>query len=436
MYYSEYGLYIYEKSKIVFDLFNGDIYTLNEAYFCNLFQLLNENFCQDKNIENELRNLFTKKNQINQIVPKIKDVKINVTNLCNLKCTYCYANHGNYGEMNDIMTLETAEKICHFIKKKFGETLERITFFGGEPLLNIDIIEYICNFFYDKGITYYTITNLTCFNSKVKEVLSKYNIYTTVSLDGPKNIHDYCRMHKDGKGTYEEVINNIDKIRKTSFFRGIEATYTKYTQNEYNKEELLSFLNGRTDVRYAVIADVDTNNPALQLDKKIDTNENSIKENVDKAINSIMDDSKTILVDDIYSAILGLFTKKEKVTFCGSGIYSITIDSTGQIWPCQAYIGKKDYIIADINQEKFVYNEKILNKIKKFNYYDIKCKNCVARYWCGKCAIGNDDKLQNCQISNEKCKRNQIITEKVIFKMIGLMERGEFEKFNERLIEV
>ena len=68
---------------------------------------------------------------------------IHLANDCNLRCVYCYANGGVYKSKHDILKREMADKIIDAFFNQYDE-IEHIQFFGGEPLLNMDMLEYIC----------------------------------------------------------------------------------------------------------------------------------------------------------------------------------------------------------------------------------------------------------------------------------------------------
>lgn len=80
---------------------------------------------------------------------KFKRITLCVSNDCNLRCKYCYAGGGNYGGNRFIMDKETALEFVNFCYRELDE-LECIMFFGGEPLLNWKIVEFICKEFEDR----------------------------------------------------------------------------------------------------------------------------------------------------------------------------------------------------------------------------------------------------------------------------------------------
>src|SRR6266566_5370594 len=75
---------------------------------------------------------------------------INIANACNLWCSYCYADHGQYHAPSSLMQPDTAVAI---VTKCLGlyDNIRLIQFFGGEPLLNIEAIEAVCQYLNSRG---------------------------------------------------------------------------------------------------------------------------------------------------------------------------------------------------------------------------------------------------------------------------------------------
>lgn len=64
---------------------------------------------------------------------------------CNLACKYCYAQQGTYGEeCEKVMSLDTLKNAVKYTLRKYPKGINKIQFFGGEPLINIDLIEEGC----------------------------------------------------------------------------------------------------------------------------------------------------------------------------------------------------------------------------------------------------------------------------------------------------
>ena len=106
---------------------------------------------------------------------------------CNLACRYCYIHKGQKH-----MSPETAGRIVDFIFQSTppGEKID-IGFFGGEPLLEVELIKTIVGMITDhrlyesERVLFSVITNGTLFSDEIAASLKQYNITLGISCDGP-----------------------------------------------------------------------------------------------------------------------------------------------------------------------------------------------------------------------------------------------------------
>lgn len=138
---------------------------------------------------------------------------------CNFRCTYCYEKF----EKN-AMSKEIMDAIVGYIdlKIKTERLIENvhISWFGGEPLLNLQGIEYIskkviklcdsANVRYSSDIT----TNGFLLSEKVYRKLTNLKVTNyQITVDGEKQYHDSQRILKNGKGTFDRIIENLNRIK-------------------------------------------------------------------------------------------------------------------------------------------------------------------------------------------------------------------------------
>jgi uncharacterized protein len=146
-----------------------------------------------------------------------------VTKACQLHCKYCYLVGKNY---NEVMSYETATKVIDYIVNSkdniFNGNAIVLDFIGGEPLLEIDLISDICEYFitkvseckhrWSKNYRFRITTNgLLYSNPKVQNFISKYhkNIDISISIDGTQEKNDINRVFSDGSGSYQKIINSV-----------------------------------------------------------------------------------------------------------------------------------------------------------------------------------------------------------------------------------
>jgi len=151
--------------------------------------------------------------------PKVLYLTILPTMNCNMECFYCFEE-----KYNSSMSIETAEKLTHFIKDSLKrEKYEgiHIGWFGGEPLLKVDVIEYISKdvikFCYENNIKYYSdiVTNGTLFDKEnIKSLVNECKIQLAqITIDGVNETNNKRRKLKNNQKSFELIVKNIDMLR-------------------------------------------------------------------------------------------------------------------------------------------------------------------------------------------------------------------------------
>jgi uncharacterized protein len=184
---------------------------------------------------------------------KTKTITFVDTEDCNLKCSYCYEMH----KTGRRMTKQVAKDAIDFLfdEEKVNGYYSQVTspavileFIGGEPLLEIELMDYIVEYFKFKAFEVgspwcynYMIsftTNGTTFETdeRVQAFLdrNKGKVSVGITIDGNKELHDSCRKFHDGRGSYDIVEKSIKKWVATE-----ENPQTKITLSPQN----IGFLN-------------------------------------------------------------------------------------------------------------------------------------------------------------------------------------------------
>lgn len=143
---------------------------------------------------------------------------LQVTQNCNLRCKYCVysGSYSNRVHSNKRMSFETAKSAIDFLYAHSSMTTSiGIGFYGGEPLLEFDLlkkcVEYAKMKFIGKDLSFTLTTNATLLTEEIMKFFVKNNFFVTISFDGPQVIQDKNRVMADGKsGSFETVMKNVE----------------------------------------------------------------------------------------------------------------------------------------------------------------------------------------------------------------------------------
>lgn len=180
----------------------------------------------------------------------IRNVQLMMSTGCNLSCRYCYQDD----KKNKNMSKEVMESFIDFLCDTNPETSTLIDFFGGEPLVNWEIIKYGLELMKDLNLLhklYFMIsTNGTLITDEIAYTLSKYNVHVNISVDGTPEKHNYERNN-----SYDKTIQGLRKLYDYGLCRDITARLT-FPNNYFGniEEHVKSVLNlGIPEVTFAAI---------------------------------------------------------------------------------------------------------------------------------------------------------------------------------------
>lgn len=310
---------------------------------------------------------------------------IHTSENCNFRCRYCYLNFDDSLKRN--ISLNTQNGILNFIKKNLKNyTALHIDWFGGEPLLAIDAIEYmsqkIIDFCHKLKRPYTAVITTNGY------LLTKENIYKliksrvkhfAITIDGLKEQHNNQRILKNGKGTFDKIINNLIYIRdniKTqtlsiSLRNNILIDAIDNIENYYNFYDNLFGSDSRFTLFIRTVKDMGGNS-VKSIKNKLISNEKTdfglIYKRLSKIINKLKFESNYV---DLNIGGLSCYAKHKN---------RFTVGVDGSISKCdeisdELAIGKLDIqgniIIDEAKQIEWLKEQKME-----------KCQNCYLSCCC------------------------------------------------------
>lgn len=368
-----------------------------------------------------------------------------VTEDCNLRCKYCYITHK---ASNKVLEFETAKK---FIDYLFSDAVHRqeaatIEFIGGEPCIEMGLIDRICDYFklkaYEEGSDWYwnyrisICTNGVNYSSDEVQRFIKKNIgklSMTISIDGTKEKHDSQRVFPNGSGSYDIIEKNLP-LYISQFGGHTKATFSR-DDLPVLKDSIISLWNkGIVDIASNVIfEDVWQDGDDLLF-------ESQLKALADYALDHHLFDKYicTFFQDNIGAG----YTREDLTkTWCGAG-RMLALGPNGNIYPCIRY---KDYSLNNHDERIFgnIHTGGInMDLVKPFLLSQIRyqsdneCLNCDIAIGCAFCQGFNYDEAEIptnfyrakyiCKMHKARVRANDYYFSK-LYNRFGLERENQFK---------
>ena len=372
---------------------------------------------------------------------------LQVTQACNLRCSYCVYSDVN----NDLqrahsakrMTLEMAKKAVDFFwEHSIDSPSVNIGFYGGEPLLEMqlikNVIEYAEKMFLGKELSFNITSNGTLLNEDIIEYFIEKNVKLTISLDGPKEIHDkYRRFAANGKGSFEVVFDNINILRKKypEYFNTIifnmvvnpqnDFTYTNtfFQENDYLKSG---------NVSASIVDDLYSMEKIIYSD---DFNEKLDYHMFLALLNSLGRVEHESIFPIAMENILQIIDKKKSMGKlqtlgdciapggpCIPGQLRLFVSIDGNFYPCERVSESSEVMnIGNIDEGFNMDNVKALLNVGSITAEE--CKNCWAFTHCYLCAkYADDGNCLNSELRKAYCEEVRYNIKEQFLNMIVLDE--------------
>lgn len=317
----------------------------------------------------------------------IKAMCLNVAHDCNLRCKYCFASQGDFKGKRLLMDLQTGKDALDFLIKSSGyrRNLE-VDFFGGEPLMNFEVVKKLVEYGriqekkYNKHFRFTITTNGTYLTDDKIDFINENMDNCVLSLDGRKCVNDYMRPTINGKGSFDIIVPKFKKLiskrgDKDYFIRG---TFTN--ENLDFSEDLMEFYKQgfkKTSIEPVV---TDEKEPYAIRAEHL----NKILEEYEKLSKEYIDIKKKDKEFSFYHFIIDLSQGPcviKRTVGCGAGSEYIAVTPDGEIYPCHQFVGEEEFKLGDIHSG--IVNTKLRDTFKCANVYTNEdCPDCWARYYC------------------------------------------------------
>jgi len=376
---------------------------------------------------------------------RTKSITFIVTKDCQLACKYCYLVGKN---RNERMSFEIAKAAIDYIlshRDIFNEESVIFDFIGGEPFLEIDLIDKICDYIKNKlyGLNHpwfesyrfsFTTNGINYGNNKVQKFILKNfsHLNICITIDGTKKKHDINRIYKgSNKGSYEDVAKNIPL-----WVKQFSSCRTKVTISSadipYIKESVLHIYNLGIHI-------IDIN--CVYENVWNDGDDLLFEEQLMSLADAIIDNN--LYRDHVCSFFSEMIGKSDPSNnnWCGTG-KMLSVDATGNFYPCTRFASyslrsKKPIIIGNV---KDGINQNLLRPfltLDRITQSPKKCQNCDVASGCAWCQGENYDAAETntiyqrataiCLMHKARVRANNYYWNKLYRKLDTEDERYKYE---------
>ena len=166
-------------------------------------------------------------------------ITLHVAHACNVKCAYCFAHGGDYGGQPGFMQPDVARQAVRWaLDSAVPFQRCQIDFFGGEPLLNFELIHEIVPFARGYAhkigvdVSFGMTTNGSLMTEEINRFLIDEEFQVKVSVDGSAQVQNRLRKFHDGSDTYDVVAGNVRKLAERSPNQvAVHATMTSFNMD-------------------------------------------------------------------------------------------------------------------------------------------------------------------------------------------------------------
>ena len=344
---------------------------------------------------------------------KLRQIVLQVTQNCNLRCSYC-AYSGSYfnrTHTNKRMSLETAIRaVDFFMERSSGVEEVTIGFYGGEPVLEFDlikqVIEHVETRYPARTVRYNFTTNLTLFTDEVIDYVLEKNIQIMISIDGPQPVQDKYRTFVNGKGSFATVMANARRIKErdpnyyqtcftntvaspgedyesirdfldhNELFGSLHSSFTQVNENglkkevTYGDEYYRMVRREKFKVLLFTLGEIDSSRPSR----------------------TFAQDKATILYTNRELASGGTLHSKKGHPGgpCVPGVHRFFVDVDGNFYPCERITEDAAFQVGNLDTGFDL--DKVEKIINVGRCTKEECLDCWAFLFCGTCAANMVEK--------------------------------------------
>ena len=325
--------------------------------------------------------------QNNRAAPRLHALSLAVAQKCNMGCTYCYAQGGAFGAPPQNMPLKTALDAVELLFRDAGPGDKvSLSFLGGEPLLNRSVIRAATDHAAAlaaarKNVLTLSITsNGSLIRPEDLEFFETHGFAVTISLDGVGDVHNRQRSFKNGRGSYEPVLERIRPALNQQRLMQVSARVTVTPENLDLVPTLEAFVGmGFHSVGFSPLlnapggGELAREDLAIMLEQMIACG---------RRFEMAVVDGRRYPFSNMVTALRELHRGTHNPYPCGAGVGYFGVDAGGALYACHRFVNDDNHIFGSVEKGVDRVRQHAWMERRHVNHQE-PCRDCWARYLCG-----------------------------------------------------
>ena len=305
--------------------------------------------------------------------PVVKAMCLHVAHDCNMNCAYCFGDKGAFEGNRCLMTLETGKKALDFLMKNSGSRRNlEVDFFGGEPLMNFDVVKKLVEYGrreegkYGKNIRFTITTNGMLLDDEKIDYINEVMDNVILSIDGRPEVNDRMRKTVNGRGTYDIIARNYKNfIEKRDGLYYVRGTFTRYN------------LDFADDVKH--LLDQGFQNVSVEPVVTSPEYDYALREEDIERILSEYDRLSDMYLSyaqegkpfDFFHFNVDLNQGPcviKRISGCGAGTEYVAVSPEGDIYPCHQFVGDPLFRLGNLSDP--VFENRLFDRFNSAHIYN------------------------------------------------------------------
>lgn len=323
----------------------------------------------------------------------VKALCLHISHDCNMRCKYCFASTGDFRHGRELMPFEVGKAAMDFLmERSLGRRNLEVDFFGGEPLMNLDVVKQVVAYTrekekeYGKNTRFTLTTNGVLLDGETIDFLNREMSNIVLSIDGRKSVNDAMRPLVGGKPSYDLILpkmkalvekrRHLDEERQSYYVRG---TFTRENL-DFSKDVLHLADEGFDQISIEPVVLAETSKYAIREEDLA-----VIGEEYERLADRMIEYKESGRGFHFFHFLIDLdggpcLYKRTKG--CGSGSEYLAVTPDGNIYPCHQFADNDDFILGNVLSGQLEDEKRLRFARSNINTKE-ECRQCWAKYFCG-----------------------------------------------------